>query len=282
MPDIDPFYDREYDTTLSVPDEDHYLSQWDARSREAQATLAGQLDVPYGPGEKERLDLFPALNSRLLHVFIHGGFWRVSDKAYYTWIAPPFVKAGISVALLNYDLCPAVTLATIVEQCRRGIAWLYHHARDFGIGGDRIVVTGHSAGGHLAAMALTTLTTDWLAYGMPPETLAGGIALSGLFDLEPLLHTHINDDLRLDTSSAQQLSPVHHNPQTQARLTVAAGALESSEFRRQSQLICERWQAGCVGPLYLSDLHHFSVLDQLADLNSVLWRTDPTLLAETG
>src|SRR5579859_4817948 len=154
--EIIEFLDREYNTTIFVPDEDRYFAQWVARSASARAQPGGYIDVAYGVSEKETLDLFPAQNSKRLLVFIHGGFWRGSDKSHYAWLAPPLVEAGISVALLNYALCPAVTIGTIVEQCRRALVWLYQHAKDYGIGSEQIIVSGHSAGGHLAAMMFAT------------------------------------------------------------------------------------------------------------------------------
>lgn len=263
MADIDEFLDREYNTTISVPDEDRYFTQWVERSAAARIQLAGHFDVPYGADDKETLDLFPTANSKRLVVFIHGGFWRGSDKSHYTWLVPPFVEAGISVALLNYPLCPAVTIATIVEQCRRAIVWLHQHAADYGISGDQIIVTGHSAGGHLAAMMFAT---DWSAYGLPNDTITAGIALSGLFDLEPLIHTTINRDLKLDSETANALSPIHLKPFVSGPMLTAVGALESSEFRRQTALICPAWPQTCVGPMLLDGHHHFSLLEALPGL----------------
>jgi len=265
--EIDEFLDREYNTTLFVPNEDAYLQQWVERSAAARQQHSGHLDLAYGAGDKETLDLFPSQAGKKLLVFLHGGFWRGSDKSYYTWMVPPLVKAGVSVALLNYALCPAVTISTIVEQCRRGIAWLFHHAKDYDVSAGQIIVTGHSAGGHLAAMMFAT---NWSNYQVPDSAIVGGIALSGLFDLEPLVHTSINNDLRLDAESAKALSPVRLQPQTKRPLIAAVGALESSEFRRQTGLICDAWPGICIGPKLLSDRHHFSVLEALTDINGAL------------
>lgn len=268
MTEINEFYEREYNTTISVPNEMDYINRWIEDSALARHHLAGHLDLAYGMGDKETLDLFPAPECNILHVHIHGGFWRVMDKADASWIAPPFVQQGISVAILNYALCPSVTLGTIVDQCRRAVAWLYHNAANYGVESQRIVVSGHSAGGHLVAMLFAT---DWAAYDVPGEAIIGGIALSGIFDLEPVSLTSINKDVRLDAQAVETLSPIGLQPQIAAPLIVAVGALESSEFRRQSQLICDVWGSACVGPLFLEDCHHFNILDPLAEMDSRLW-----------
>ena len=257
MAHIDPFYDREYDTSISVPDEGAVLQGFIDRSASARQQLGGQLDLAYGSGDKETLDLFGKQHSARMLVFIHGGFWRASDKADWSCLATPFVEAGYSVAMLNYGLCPTVTLDTIVEQCRRAISWLYQHARDYG--SDHMTIVGHSAGGHLAAMMFAT---DWAAYNMPNEAITDGVALSGLFDLAPLLHTRINADLRLDEDSAYASSPIHHAPRINAALFVVVGKRESSEFQRQSSIICAAWP-NCVGPVQITGCHHFSILNAL-------------------
>ena len=258
MAHIDPFYDREYDTSISVPDEGAVLQSFSDRSASARQQLGGRLDLTYGSGDKETLDLFGKQHSARMLVFIHGGFWRASDKADWSCLATPFVEAGDSVAILNYGLCPTVTLDTIVEQCRRAIGWLYQHARDYGA--DHMKIVGHSAGGHLAAMMFAT---DWAAYNMPNEAITDGIALSGIFDLAPLLHTRINADLRLNEHSAYTLSPIHHTPRINAALIVVVGEHESSEFQRQSHLMCRAWP-NCVGPAVIVGYDHFSILNVLS------------------
>lgn len=264
------WYEREYSPRVSVPDATRYTEQWREASEVARATLTGHVDLAYGDGLNETLDLFPAPGSRTLHIFIHGGYWRAFDKRDFAWIAPPFVAAGVSVATLNYALCPAVTLATIIAQCCRAIAWLHRHAPTYGVSVEHIVISGHSAGGHLTACLWAT---DWAAYNVPTKHIAGGVALSGLYDLAPLLHTTINNDIRLDRATAAALSPVGMQPLVRAPLIIGVGAQESSEFVRQSQLLCDTWPTVCVGPLLLAECHHFNILSPLADLSSAIWQT---------
>ncbi len=260
------FYDREYNARARVPDHPTYFQRWAEQS--AAARQACHLDQAYGEGDKETLDLFPAPGSKRLLVFLHGGYWRALDKSDFSWIAPPFVRSGISVAVINYALCPAVTIATITEQCRRAVAWLHHHASEYGAGDQQLIVTGHSAGGHLTAMMFAT---NWAEHDVPDAAIVGGVALSGLFDLEPLRYTQMNADLRLDEQSARSLSPANLQPQVSAPLIVAVGALESSEFHRQSRLIHDVWSQNCSRPMLLKDCHHFNILDVFTDPNGPIW-----------
>ena len=138
-------------------------------------------------------------------MFIHGGYWRALDKADFAFVAPPFVAQGIAVAVVNYDLCPDVSIATIVDECRRAVAWLAREGRAHGAGADRIVVGGHSAGGHLAAMMLAT---DWRCGRLRARPVAAGVSLSGVHDLAPLVQFSFNADFRLDDAEAARLSPV--------------------------------------------------------------------------
>jgi arylformamidase len=180
------------------------------------------------------------------------------------------VQAGYNVAMLEYDLCPAVTIHTITEQCRRGIAWLAEHAADYGLACDEIIVTGHSAGGHLTAMMFAT---NWHEYGMSPEKITGGIALSGLFDLDPLSQTAMNSDLNLSPIDVQSLSPIRLDPLVNAPMVVTVGALESSEFHRQSRLIkgAPNWENVASEPLILEGYHHFNILEPFMDMNHAMW-----------
>jgi arylformamidase len=267
---MDPdFYEFQYSPSRSVPNAQSYFQAWREGSAQARATLAGCLNLAYGAGEKETLDLFPAQNSRGLLVFIHGGYWRAFDKDDFSWMAAPLVQAGYSLAMLNYALCPSVSIAQITEQCRRAVAWLYHHGKQYGVDAGQMIVSGHSAGGHLSAMLFAT---DWQALGVPDTAIAGGIAISGLFDLEPLIAVSFNSDLKLDVESARAISPIYHQPRVKSRLVVAVGAKESAEFKRQSQLLVEAWPAVCSPLLTLPGRHHFDVLDELVKGEGLLWQ----------
>jgi arylformamidase len=204
-------------------------------------------------------------------VFIHGGYWRSLDKSDFSWIAPPLVNHGIAVALLNYGLAPKTALEDIVRQTLRALAWLYRNADQYGFDPERIYVSGHSAGGHLTAMMMAALW-DVYAPDLPRNLVKGGLAISGLYDLEPLVYApFINGDLKLDVRRARRLSPAYLPPATRAPLYTAVGALESSEFRRQNALIGKRWPQNFVRDVPMPGCNHLTVCDELANPASPLF-----------
>jgi len=267
------FVEREYNLRAAFPDHPQWFARWAADSAAARARLEASLDLRYGKGPKQTLDLFPAGESRATLLFIHGGYWRALDKSEHSFVAPPLVAQGIGVAVINYDLCPEVGVATIVEQCREAVVWLKREAPRWRLSAERLVVAGHSAGGHLTAMLLAT---DWQSHGLPGGAITAGVAISGVFDLEPLLQVSFNSDLKLDAAEARALSPIHLRPAIATQLLIAAGAGETSEFIRQSRLMWERWPEchprDLHTPLFILGRHHFSVLSELGDPQSELVR----------
>jgi arylformamidase len=278
------FVERGYNNRAAVPEHPQWLAKFTDESRKAVAALSPRLDLRYGSGSKETLDLFvPTATPRGTFVFLHGGYWRALDKADFAFVAPPLVAQGLAVAVVNYDLCPEVSIGTIVDECRRAVLWLVEEGPKVGAATDRIVVGGHSAGGHLVAMLFAT---DWRQYGLPGAPFAGGVTLSGVHDLEPLTLSTMNVDLRLDAAEARRLSPVHDQAKTDAPLLVACGAAETSEFLRQAQLIFDAWPRnrplGMKTPLVIADRHHFSVVFDHADPQSELSRQTLALFAMRG
>ena len=274
------FVERGYNNRAAVPEHPQHFADWAARSRATVAALAPRLDLRFGPNPKETLDLFvPATPARGTLAFFHGGYWRALDKADHEFVAEPFVAAGYAVAVVNYDLCPTVTIATIVDECRRSIAWLAKEGPAHGAPAP-IVASGHSAGGQIVAMLLAT---DWRPYGLDAAPIAGGVSLSGVHDLEPLVMSAMNVDLKLDEREARAVSPVHHAPTTRAPLFVAAGADETSEFLRQATLMFDAWPEnrppGMTAPRFYRGRNHFTVLLEYADPQSDLTRATLALFA---
>ena len=265
------FVEREYNLRAAFPDHPDWFARWAADSAAARAELACHLDLRYGSGPKQTLDLVPAGRPRGALLFIHGGYWRALDKSDHSFVARPLVEHGIGVAVLNYDLCPDVSIARIIEQCREAVAWLTREGARHGVPIERLVVAGHSAGGHLAAMLFAT---DWAAHGVPAGAIAAGVAISGVFDLEPLVQASFNTDLQLDPAKARAASPVYLTPRVRAPLLLAAGANETGEFIRQSWLLWEHWPechpSGRKGPLFVPERHHFSIVSDLGDPGSEL------------
>jgi arylformamidase len=260
------FLDREYNPRSTIPDFADFFARWKMQATDARASLDGQMDLAYGSSPAEMLDYFPAADGNApLLIFIHGGYWRALDKSDFSWVALPFVAAGISVAVLNYGLAPHTPIRDIVQQTRRACAWLYSSARDLHIDDRRIFCSGHSAGAHLSAMMLAT---DWpaLSTSLPAQLLRGVLTISGLFDLEPLTRADfLRKDLGLDGPQSRTLSPAFLSLQNQAPLLRAVGALESAEFHRQSMLIADHWPSVCLSQLMdVPDCHHLSICDALA------------------
>ncbi len=273
--------ERGYNNRAAVPEYPQWFARWERLSDEARAAWTVRESVRYGPSPMETLDVFlPHGPVRGTLVFIHGGYWRSLDKRQHGFVAPAFLAAGYAVVVVNYDLCPAVTIATIVEECRRALAWIVREGAGHGLVADNVVVSGHSAGGHLAAMLHAT---DWTACGLSDHPIAGGVSISGVHDLVPLLQASMNADLRLDEADALRLSPVHLMPTTDAPFLIAVGADETTEFLRQSDLLAQAWRGhrgvAAQGVLRLPERHHFSVVADYADPDAALTRRTLALLA---
>jgi len=273
--------ERGYNNRAAVPDHQDWFDRWAAASVLTRKQRGARLDLRYGSGPRQILDVFPAPRPRASLLFIHGGYWRSLDKSYHSFVADRFVERDIGVAVMNYDLCPQVGIPRIVDEAREAVAWLATHGAEYGLSARRLVVAGHSAGGHLAAMMLAT---DWAARGIRADTICGAAAISGVFDLEPLLLASMNADLRLDRPTARAMSPILLSPQAAVPLMLAAGANETSEFVRQTGLAWEAWPQcrppSMTQPLYVPGRHHFSIVADLAEANSDLFRSIDRLFAE--
>ncbi|HUD24154.1 MAG TPA: alpha/beta hydrolase [Burkholderiaceae bacterium] len=260
------FCDREYNIRAHVPEYPAIFSRWAAQGAATRSVHACLLDLAYGDEPAERLDIFPAREepSPLL-IFIHGGYWRSMDKSDFSWIAPNFVRQGVSVALINYGLAPRTPIEDMVRQTLAAIAWLYRKADHYEIDRDRISLCGHSAGAHLAAMSMAAL---WNVFGedLPADLVKGALAISGVYDLEPLVHaSFLNVDLKLNRERAVRLSPVSYPARAGARLITAVGSAESSEFARQTALIGQHWGASRVRDVPLPGCNHYEAIEALPD-----------------
>jgi arylformamidase len=266
------FYEREYNARAAIPEHPQIFAGWAERGAVTRRMRACLLDLPYGDTPPERLDLFPSRQDAApLLVYIHGGYWRSLDKSDFSWLAPPYVQHGVSVALLNYGLAPTASIEDMVRQQLKALAWLYRNGDRLGFDPERIVVTGHSAGAHLTAMMMAAL---WPTYApdLPANLIKAGLAISGIFDMAPLVQApFVNVDLRLDLARARKLSPALMPPATQAPLITAVGALESSEFHRQTALLSRAWKSVLRRSMSLAGTHHLSVVEELASPASALF-----------
>ena len=265
--------DAQYDVESSVPDFGRYVDFFLSNSQRVRKELRPRLDVPFGPTTAETLDIYPAARPDApIHMFIHGGYWHSLSSKEFSFVAEGLVAAGVTVVINNYALCPEVTITEIVRQNRAAVAWLYRNAATFGGNRSRLYVSGHSAGGHLTAMLLAT---DWERdFGLPPDLVKGGTAISGLFDLEPFVHSWLQPKLRLTADEVDRMSPIRHVPERASPLTVTFGGDESAEFRRQSESFLAAWTEKGLDGRYL-DLpgrNHFTVLEDYMEPGSPLCR----------
>ena len=263
------WFDAQYDNRARIAEHPALLRQWSERSQQARASVPCALDLAYGSDPSERLDVFgPEHRGAPILVYLHGGYWRALDKRDQSFVAPPFVAAGAMVVLPNYALCPAVDIGHIVLQLVQALAWVWRHAEAYGGDPARIVVAGHSAGGHLAAMLLAC---DWRAVSaeLPADLVKSALAISGVFDLEPLRHApFLASDLKLDATSALRLSPAAMAA-PRGRLVAVVGGDESEEFKRQNALIARRWGRRAVPVCEaVPGRHHMNVLHELAEPSS--------------
>lgn len=251
-------YEAEYNNRARVPDHSAVMQRW--RESAAAARIAcPPLQIAYGPGPREVMDLFQAGPGAPVAVFLHGGYWQALDKDWFSGLAPALLAHGVSLAIPSYDLCPTVRLGTILGQVRVACEAIRERTAN------RPVVFGHSAGGHMAACMLSE------------GRAAAALALSGVFDLAPLIQTSLNAALDLDEREAAALSPIHWpvpNGSTPGGtvLDCIVGADESAEFLRQSRMMADHWASNGVETRYeaLPGLNHFTVLDPLFDKESAL------------
>jgi arylformamidase len=222
------------------------------------------------------VDIFPAKDARGTLVFIHGGYWRSLDKSMFSWLAAPWVAAGMNVALPNYRLCPSVRIEDIVADVLGAMHWLFEAGPRHGLEMGRVVVSGHSAGGHLVA-ALFAAPRGHIRFD--PAAIVGGVPLSGIFDFAPLEHFSFNQDFQLDAAMIARLDLRRRRPTLPAPLVIAAGAGESSEFQRQSRELAQAWKPQVRALHLLPGVDHFSIVDAFAERGQPLYEDTLALFA---
>ena len=233
-------------------------------AQKARATLRHTLDVPFGPTLAETVDIFPADTPNApVFVFIHGGYWRAFTSKEFSGVALGLQPVGVTTVVVNYALCPWVTIDEITRQCRAAVAWTLRNIQHYGGDPTRVAVGGHSAGGHLSAMCLLT---DWARdYGLPRDPLKAGLLFSGLFDIAPLRYTYLQPMIQLDDGVVRRQSPLHQVRPSATPIWTTWGAKESTEFARQSAAFHDAWTAlGNPGELSATqDADHFEVIHPL-------------------
>ena len=271
---------RQYLTNLTPGMGDH-VRRYEVLSEELVQSMPGKLDVPYGTaGPRQTLDIFtPGTGKAPVLIFIHGGYWYFNSKDPRRFPAGEFIPRGIAWVPINYRLVPTVTMTEVVADVRNAVKWLYEHAAQYGCDPERIYVSGNSAGGHLTA---ELLSDDWPdRYDLPADVVKGACAISGLYDLEPLLECEPNEKLRLDLEAAKRYSPIYHLSRQSTPAIIACGANESAEFRRQTRSYAEcREQAGFpVTHMEVKGHDHFSIIGELANPESPLFQAVIKMIA---
>jgi arylformamidase len=274
--------DAQYNNRARVPEFAQYLARWKRDSALARARLlasGARLDVAYGPKPGERMDIFPATSGPAggkppVLAFFHGGYWRALDKSDFSFPAQAYATAGITYVSVNYSLTPEVGIGEIVRQARAALAWLYRNPNVHGGDNGRLYVCGHSAGGQLAPMVLST---DWAAQSLPENLVKGAIAISGLFDLEPVRLCYLDEGMGLNEGLVRENSPIHQIPPANRRvgpLILCVGGKESPEYHRQQADYARKW-ARTQAPARVVEApgqDHFSIADRFADAASPLFQ----------
>jgi arylformamidase len=252
-----------YNNRAAVADFPIIVAQWQRDAAAYRDMMAkdgrAEFDIRFGPSERQYIDLFKAKDDDApLALFIHGGYWRAMSPKEHSHLARGLTANGVTVGVAGYDLTPQVSIAEIIEEMRQAVLFLWKRF------GTRIMVYGHSAGGHLTACMMAT---DWTKYGAPADLIPAGYAISGVFDLAGLINTDMNADFKLDEDSARASSPLFWPAPKGAVLDIVVGGDELPEFIRLSHVMADTWGAAGVKTRYeaVPGAHHFNVVAPLAD-----------------
>jgi len=247
------------------------IAGWAARSERTRTTLPSHLGIAYGNSPRQFLDIFPVANKTApVMLFIHGGYWQALDPRFSSYIAEGLTQLGFCTVIAGYDLCPDVTIKQISDQLRQSVRYLWHQIENYGGDRNAIHVCGHSAGGHLTAEMMVTNWKD-IDSTLPEQLIKGGVAISGVFDLSPLIGTTINEKIGLDIDSARVNSPLFLNPISLAPLILAVGGEEGEGFESQSNRLRVHW--GKFNPIHrmtLQNCHHLAAVEELSRPGSEL------------
>ncbi len=254
-----------------LPDVDALIAERSAKSAETRRTFKNHRNLAYGDSERQAVDIFPAAAPNApVNLYIHGGYWRAVSKDDISLLAEHFHAKGVTAVLLDYDLCPSVTLTDIVRQARQGVAWTYRNIADYGGNPDRFYISGSSAGGHLVAMVLAH---DWSGEdGIPADFIRGAVAITGVMDTDPVLHVTPNEEIRLTPELARANNPMLNPPRTSTPLIVVVGADEPAGWRQMSKDYYELCRSRGLACEYheVPGTHHFSVTESIGEAGSLM------------
>lgn len=259
--------DWQYNNRAQVPEYAVHLDRWEAMSQDAGKNHNAVRDIAYGDQPRQRLDIYPSSSSgSKTLIFIHGGYWHKLDKSMFQFIGASFQSHNITTVLINYPLAPSSTMDQIVGSCKKAVQWVHQNIGSYNGDPEQVYMAGHSAGGHLAVMMM--IANDHNI----PGILKGVFSLSGLFNLEPVRLSDINQVLNLDDQAVFSNSPVNLNPSCSCSLLITVGEEESDEFRDQSKELYTGWKKLNKDTQFheLKEINHYSIVETLADKKSFL------------
>jgi arylformamidase len=260
--------DRAYNNSAAVPESGATFKAWLVRSEKVRADHPEHLNLVYGPRPRDRIDYFSAGRGTPVLVFIHGGFWQMRSKDDFAFLAESFLNSGVSVAMVGYPLGPEATMDEIVADAHAAIRYLSSELPKLGGDPERVVVSGWSSGGHLATMVLDE------------PLLRGGVSISGIYELEPLLKSYVNDKLHMDQAMAQRNSPILQLPRSSKQLDLFAGSAELPEMRRQTADYASARRAAGLPIQYaeIPDANHYTVLHGMMNGEGAIHRSIMAML----
>ena len=262
--------------------EEKDIPRWLEKSELFRAKANGRLDLTYGPRPRNKLDFFAPKGLPVgLVLYIHGGYWQRGDKSVYSFVAEPFVNRGYSVAVMNYQMCPDVRLIEIAPQARNAIKWLWRNAEELGIMRNNFNIMGHSAGGHLTA---EMLFTDWTCESddLPRDLLHAAVAVSGIYDFEPILFCSENAGLRMDDAEAKAASMTYRQPSVDVPHIVAYGLNEPTDMHRQSHSYAKTFEDdfSSLEIIAIDGADHFETIDIMIDEDSEIFNSTCALFED--
>lgn len=267
--------DAAYNNRDRFPDTNDCKQAQSDASDDAKAKFECKLDVRFGDGETDLLDIYfgEGTGPRPVHVFFHGGYWKSNTKRDFGFVAMPFVPHGITTVVVEYPLIPTVRMGGLIDRCRASLEWVWHNAGSLGGDRDKISISGHSAGGHITQMMMQT---DWPSYGdrLPGDLVKAGCSISGVSDLEPVRLSFQNDELQFPADEAKEFSTLFMEPRHKGPLLAVVGSMEGEEFIRQTTDLADAWSSKGmdVECWVMEDKHHFTTINQYLDADSALSR----------
>ena len=261
--------EKAYNPQKSVENFSQFQIHRTAVSRECRKNMKSYLDVAYGLNELQKIDIYPAKNFSPVHLFFHGGYWRTQDKSNFAFLARTLVPQGVTTIIVNYDLCPKVSLDEVVESSRNAIEWTYKNIEKYNGDPNRISVSGNSAGAHLCSMLLAT---DWKNRGFPQHIISGAVLFSGIYDPEPTRWIPVNEEIGLTAETTARNNSMKYEPTVECPIWIGAGGLEPWLWLQQTFDYSQHLRRHGYDPEVhiLPNHHHFSIMDEMLDHNKII------------